>query len=201
MKKTLLFVILLLPIVLLGQQPKMDIKIFGGINTATFVYRIENVEPDILGGIQLGLGFRVSKKRAFIEMDVMYEIYGMEIQFEGDTVQPLQESITIMMNSLDVPITIGYIPVKTPVFKWYLYGGLANRFSLRGRYLYEDETYNFKPHELNLHTYNLGARFGTQVDVAMFNFDFNYTIGITNAIKGKVRTNLHALQLNIGYLF
>ena len=201
MKKTLLFVILLLPILILAQQPKMDIKIFGGINTATFVYRIENVDPDILGGIQLGLGFRVSKKRAFIEMDIMYEIYGMEIQFEGDTVQPLQESITIMMNSLDVPITIGYIPVKTPVFKWYLYGGLANRFSLRGRYLYEDETYNFKPHELNLHTYNLGARFGTQVDVAMFNFDFNYTIGITNAIKGKTRTNLHALQLNIGYLF
>jgi hypothetical protein len=201
MRKLLLIFFLIIPFIVMAQRPKLDIRIFGGLNTTTFVYRVEDVEPDVLAGLQLGLGFRISKKRAFAELDIAYELYGIEFQFDEGIDPEIIEPLTVIMNSLAVPITIGYIPVKSPVFKWYLYGGLVNRFSLRGRFIFEGETYKFKPQELNLHTYNLAARFGTQVDVAMFNFDFNYTIGITNALKGKTRTNMHALQLSIGYLF
>lgn len=78
---------------------------------------------------------------------------------------------------------MGYVPVKKPLFKWFLYGGLVSQFSLKGIYEYEGEAGTYKPSEINLNVYNLGARFGTQIDLAMFNFDINYTIGITNAFK------------------
>ena len=200
MKKTLLFVILLLPILILAQQPKMNIRIFAGLNANTFVYRSENVDPDLLGGIQLGAGLRVSKKRAFVEGDITYIFYGLSANIYGDT-DTIFDPITVRMNSLDVPISIGYILVKKPVFKWYLYGGLVNRFSLKWSFSYQDETIKFSPKEFDLHIYNLLARFGTQVDIAMFNFDFNYSIGVTNSFNNDIRTNSHALQLNIGYLF
>jgi len=58
MKKLLFIILTFGPLLVIGQQPKMHLKIFGGINTSTLVYRIENVESDILGGIQLGGGFR-----------------------------------------------------------------------------------------------------------------------------------------------
>jgi hypothetical protein len=105
------------------------------------------------------------------------------------------------MNSLDVPLLLGYIALKKPVFKWYFYGGLVNRFSLKGNLTYRDVAIKFTPGEFDLHTYNLLVRFGTQIDLAMFNFDFNYSIGVTNSFRDDIRTNSHAFQLSIGYLF
>jgi len=105
------------------------------------------------------------------------------------------------MRALEFPMTIGYIPVKTPFFKWFIYGGLVNKFSLNGKYSYQDKEGTFKPKELNLHFYNLLARVGTQFDVAMFNFDLNYNIGVTNGIKNKTRTNTHGAQLSVALLF
>lgn len=81
------------------------------------------------------------------------------------------------------------------------YGGLVRSLSLKGNYEYKGEKDTFKPKELNLHTYNLGARFGMQFDLAMFNFDFSYTIGITNAFKNSARTNTQGLNFNVGFVF
>lgn len=200
MKKVLfLIIIVLAPLFIFAQQPKMNLKIFTGLNTNTFVYRTENVNPDILGGLQLGTGLRVSKRHAFVEGDITYINYGLSIDLEGlDTVF---DPITVRMNSLQVPMIIGYIPVKKPLFKLYLYGGIVNRFSLKGSLTFLGETIKFSPSEFDLHTYNLLARFGTQMDVAMFNFDFNYSIGVTNSFRGDIRTNSHSFQLSIGYLF
>lgn len=206
MKKLLLIIILITPLFIYAQQPKMYLKVLGGISTNTFVYRAENVDSDILLGWQAGGGLRVSHRRAFIEGDIVYSNYGFTVTFEEEDELPVIGPLEVRLHALDIPIVLGYIPVKTPVFKWYLYGGLASRFSLRGKFSYTDEDgqqvkESYSPSDLNLKTYNLGVRFGTQIDVAMFNFDFNYTIGITNALKGRVRTNYQALQFNIGYLF
>jgi hypothetical protein len=200
MKKSILVVIIMLPLALCAQEPKLYLKAFGGINSTTFVYRTDSVENDFLGGWQAGAGMRVSKRRAFAEVNITYVNYGVSLNINSiDTLSPY--ILTLRVHTLEVPINIGYIPIHTPVFKWYLYGGLVNKFSLRGRIIFEDETYKYSPSELGFHTYGLAARFGTQVDLAMFNFDFNYTIGITNAIKGRVRTNTHSLQLTVGLLF
>jgi len=200
--KILLFLafIVVAPLILLAQQPKMNMKIFAGINTNTFVYRTENVDPDLLAGLQLGTGLRVSKRRAFVEGDITYINYGLSVNIYGDT-DTIFDPITVRMNSLEVPLLIGYIPVKKPVFKCYLYGGLINRFSLKGNLSFRDETIKFSPKEFDLHTYNLLVRFGTQIDIAMFNFDFNYSIGVTNSFRSDIRTNSHAMQFSIGYLF
>ncbi|MEE4260271.1 MAG: outer membrane beta-barrel protein [Bacteroidales bacterium] len=201
MKKFVFIIIILLPVLSLAQQPKMDIKLFAGVNTSTFVYKVEDVEPDILAGWQAGGGFRISKKKAFVEIDFTYIEYALSFLLIEETDSLPAETFDVRIRAFEIPLTIGYVPVKTPVFKWYLYGGLVNRFSLSGRFTYNGETEKFKPSDLQLHTYNLGARFGTQIDIAMFNFDFNYTIGVTNALKEKIRTNSHALQLSVGILF
>ena len=72
---------------------------------------------------------------------------------------------------------------------------------MKGRLNYQEEEIKFNPKEANLHFYNLGAKFGTQVDIAMINFDFSYTIGITNSFREKARTNSHTFALAVGFLF
>jgi len=201
MKKWIILFFVGLPFAAWAQQPKMYLKAFGGINSNTFVYRVEGEKPDFLLGWQFGAGFRVDHRSAFAELDLTFIQYGVKIFPEEDSGLPVDEPINIAMRAFEVPVSMGYIPVKTPLFKWFLYGGLVNRFSLRGKLEYLDEETKIKPKEAGLHFYNLGARFGTQVDVAMFNFDFNYTIGITNGLREKIRTNLHTLQLSAGFVF
>jgi len=77
----------------------------------------------------------------------------------------------------------------------------VNLFSMKGRVNYLGEEIKFKPKEASLHFYNLGARFGAQVDVAMINFDLHNAIGITNSFREKARTNSHTIALSAGLLF
>ena len=201
MKRIFLTLICLVPMLAFAQQPKMYVKLFGGFNWNEFVYRVDDVDTDVLLGWQLGGGFRVDHRAVFLEIDITYIQSSLKIIPGEDIGVELEDPVEIIMRSIEVPISVGYVPVKTPLFKWFLYGGLSNRFSIKGRLEYQGETYKFKPKEAGLHFYNLGFRFGSQVDVAMLNFDLNYTIGVTNGFRDRTRTNIHAIQLNVGFLF
>lgn len=200
MRKTILLIFILLPVMLLAQQPKMNLKLIGGINTNSFIYQVEGENAEIFGGWQIGAGARVMKRKAFLEFDGLYQNYGTSVTLD-DSVSSLSGQLDFRMRALEFPLTVGYIPVKTPLFKLFVYGGFVNKFSLNGKYTYGEFEGTFKPKELNLHFYNLLARFGTQFDLAMFNFDFNYNIGITNGIKNKARTNTNGVQVSVAILF
>jgi len=58
-----------------------------------------------------------------------------------------------------------------------------------------------KPKADNLAIYQALARFGTSVDLAMFNFDLNYSISMNSATSTSYRTSYHQLQLNLAYIF
>jgi len=201
MKKIFLLIIIAIPFISLAQQPKMNLKLIGGANTNSFIYQVEGEKAESLAGWQLGSGIRVMKRKAFLEFDGLFQNYGTSIIPFQDTILNLNEPLDIRMRALEFPLTVGYIPVKTPLFKLFLYGGFVNKFSLNGRYKYYGEEGTFKPKDIDLHFYNLLARFGTQVDLAMFNFDLNYNIGVTNAIKNKARTNTNGIQFSVAMLF
>lgn len=201
MKKILFLLIISFPFISFSQQPKMNLKLIGGINSNSFIYQVEGESAEIFGGWQMGSGIRVMKRKAFLEFDGMYQNYGTSVVSFEDSISNTNESLDIRMRALEFPITVGYIPVKTPLFKWFVYGGFVNKFSLNGRMKFMGEEITFKPKEVDLHFYNLLAKFGTQFDVAMFNFDINYNIGVTNAIKNKARTNTNGLQFSVALLF
>lgn len=199
MKNLLLFGILFISSIGFAQQPKMYLKLFGGTNSHEFIYRTDSIQTDILLGYQFGFGFRISRRKVFGEIDFSFTRFGatlIPIEELG-----LEDDITAQVNSFELPLNVGYIAFKKPVFKWYLYGGLVNRFSAKGIIKFGEEKIKFKPSEVNLPFYNLDVQAGTQFDVAMLNFDIHYKIGITNALRENIRTNLHALYLSIGLVF
>ena len=187
------------PVLVLAQQPKLNIRLLTGVNARGFVYKTEDVSPDVLAGWQLGGGLRVSKRRGFVNVDVLFVNSGLTLIPEQ--APGLEDDLTLELRAMEIPLSMGYIPVKTPLFKWFLYGGLANRINIKAKLTYQGETTKFKPQEVGLHAYGLGVRFGTQVDLAIFTFDFNYTIGVTNAYKDVIRTNSNEVQLSIGLVF
>jgi hypothetical protein len=200
MKKIVLLIFFLLPLIILAQQPKMNLKLIGGVNTNSYIYQVEGESAESFAGWQLGSGIRVMKRKAFLEFDGLYQNYGTSVTF-NDSISSISGQLDFRMRALEFPLTVGYIPVKTPLFKLFLYGGFVNKFSLNGKYSIGEIEGTFKPKELNLHFYNLLARFGTQFDLAMFNFDLNYNIGVTNGIKNKARTNTNGVQFSVALLF
>ena len=186
----------MVPIFAGAQKPKMHLKFFGGWNAKALVYRYEGAGSDYFHGWQAGGGFRVMKRKAFVEADITFVNTG--ITFQLDEEFNIDEPLEVRIRSLQLPLMVGYVPVKKTLFKWFVYGGLVNDFSLMGEYTFEGETEKFAPSELRIHTYNLGARFGTQFDFGIINLDMSYTIGITNSLQSRMRTNSHGAMISLG---
>jgi hypothetical protein len=197
MKKLILLASIVLGSVsLLAQQPKMHLKFFGGWNAKALVYRAEGAGTEYLHGWQAGGGFRVMKRKAFVEADITFVYSGITYQLAEEF--EIDEPLEIRIRSLQLPLNIGYVPVKKTLVKCFTYFGLVNEVSLMGQFTFQGETEKFAPSELRIHTYNLGARFGTQVDLGMINVDASYTIGITNSFQSRMRTNSHGGMISLG---
>lgn len=213
--------------------PKMDVKVFVGVGSTTLVPRVPEIDlyagdpPDpgeYLGTVggrnggtfpnwDVGLSARVRQKKLFAEIGIVFSQFRFSINEQIALVaeaqgEPLDERIlgrTARMNSLDFPITAGYIPYSNPYFKLFLYGGLVNKFNLKGFIdLGDRRALKFRPRDIPgfpLVIYQAGARLGVAFDLGPFNFDFNYTIGMNSITKTEFRTNSHVFQFNLGWLF
>ena len=200
---SLVFVVgmLSVPASVSAQQPKLDIKLFVGASSTTYVSLLESGrERDTFAGWQIGFGPRYRKRKWFVEVLFSFNRWALRLQD--------QESglfIKGRVNSFELPINGGFIPYKNAYFKLFLYAGYVNHFNTRLNVnaSIEDESVNVKlrPKEVNLAIYQALARFGINFDLAMFNFDFNYSISMNSAGTDPYRTSYHQLQLNAAYLF
>lgn len=213
--------------------PKMDVKVAVGVGSTTLVPRVPDIalyDPDTgeyistVGGRHpatypnwgLQIGARVTAGKIFGEMAIGFSRFYFEVtqgladiaRAQGtnpDLVQALVGE-RARMNSLEIPLTAGYVPYKNPYFKLFLYAGWVSTFNLRG---FVDINGNrkalqFKPKDIPgfpLAIYVAGARFGTQFDLGPLNFDFSYTIGMNSFTKTEFRTNSHVFKMFLGWLF
>lgn len=213
--------------------PKMDVKVAVGVGSTTFVSRLPTIDlysggPDdpvyelTVGGRRpqtfsnwgMKLAARVTAGKVFGEIGMGFSRFYFRVgdqlvtiaELEGNPNIALLAGETARMNSLEIPMTAGYVPYKNPYFKLFLYGGLVNTFNLRG---FVDVNGNrkalkFKPHDIPgypMAIYIAGARFGTQFDLGPLNFDFSYTISMNSATATDFRTNSHVFKFFLGWLF
>jgi hypothetical protein len=178
-------------------QLKLDIKIFLGVGETTYVAMLETGrERDFFGSYQVGFGPRLRWGKAFFEALFSFNRW----VYEG--VNPSLGGTETQVNSFELPLLAGYIPYKNPYFKWLVYGGYVNHFNTKIIVRREGQSsLRLKPGADNLAIYQALARFGTSVDLAMFNFDLNYSISMNSATSTSYRTSYHQLQLNLAYVF
>jgi len=161
----------------------------------------------------LFLSARVRAGKVFGEIAIgfsrFYFTVGEELvliaEAQGEDLSPLLGE-RARMNSLEIPLTAGWVPYANPYFKIFLYGGWVNQFNIRGFVEVDGDRkgLKFRPKEIPgypLAIYVAGARLGAQVDLGPVNFDFNYTISMNSATKTEFRTNSHVFRLLVGWLF
>ena len=111
------------------------------------------------------------------------------------------DKVEVKINSFELPIKVGFIPIKTGFFKWYVYTGLAVRINTKGKFIVGDNEETFKPKELGLTNPNLDFLLGTQMDIGSFNLELMYSLGINSSLTENIRTNSHEIQFNVGIWF
>ncbi|RLB36524.1 MAG: hypothetical protein DRH30_14785 [Deltaproteobacteria bacterium] len=209
--------------------PKLDIKIFFGVGSTSLVPRLPEFElpsgamiggrePTSFFSWQGGLAARVRSGKVFGEISLGFSRFNFQIgenlvelaELEGRTPEQVDAIRDLVgndakMNSLELPITAGYVPYANPYFKLFLYGGLVNKFNIKG---FVDTNsggeIKFRPKDIPgfpFVIYQAGARLGVAFDLGPLNFDFNYTIGMNSITKTEFRTNSHVTQMNLGWLF
>ncbi len=185
----------------MAQQPKLHLKAYGGYNTHIFVYKEIEKSKDIIHGWQAGFGFRVTQKKFFGEFDFLFLRNSVIIPLTDSLVQNQFEKFEFKFKSFEMPIKVGIVPIKTPLYKWYCYSGLSFRFNTKGYLKINEEEIKLKPKEVGLANPNIDFIIGTQIDIGWLNLDLMYSIGVTNSLTENIRTNSHEIQLNAGILF
>jgi hypothetical protein len=188
-----------------AQQPKLDIKVFAGGSFTTYVEMLETGRTrDTYPGWQAGFGPRIRKRKWFVETLLSFNRW----QYSGsvETEPGSTFGLTARVNSFQLPFNAGYIPYQNSYFRLFLYGGYVNHFNTKVLATIEQTgvptvSGKLKPKEVDLAVYQALARYGINVDIAMFNLDFNYSISMNSASSTSYRTGFHQLQLNISYLF
>ena len=212
--------------------PKMDVKVAVGVGSTTLVPRVPTIDLYDEMGMFLGevggrnpatfsnwgmqLSARVTAGKIFGEIGIGFNRFYFEFneelaliaEVEGGDPEVIAQLLgeQARMNSLEIPLTAGYVPYKNPYFKLFLYGGWVSTFNLRG---FLDLNGNrkalkFKPKDVPgypLAIYVAGARFGVQMDLGPLNFDFSYTISMNSATATDFRTNSHIFKFFLGWLF
>ena len=178
-------------------QLKLDIKVFLGVGETTYVAMLETGrEREFFGSYQIGFGPRLRWGKAVFEALFSFNRW----IYEG--VNPSLGGVNTQVNSFELPLLAGYIPYKNPYFKWLVYGGYVNHFNTKIIVRRDGQSsLRLRPKADNLAIYQALARLGTSVDLAMFNFDLNYSISMNSATTTSYRTSYHQLQLNLAYLF
>ena len=211
--------------------PKMDVKVAVGVGSTTLVSRLPEIDlfggdpPEFIGSVGgrnpatfsnwgLFLSARVRADKLFGEVAIGFSRFHFTVGEElvliaiaegnDDLIQLFGE--TARMNSLEIPLTAGYVPYHNPYFKFFLYGGWVSTFNVRGFVELNGDRkgLKFKPKEIPgypLSIYIAGFRMGSQIDLGPVNFDFNYTINLNSVTKTSFRTNAHVFRFLVGWLF
>jgi hypothetical protein len=215
--------------------PKMDVKVAVGVGSTRFVSRVPEFHlydappPDgtyfgIVGGRNpanfpnwgMKLAARVTAGKIFGEIGIGFSRFYFEFgdqlsrialaQGEDPDIVNALLGQRARMNSLEIPLTAGYVPYKNPYFKVFLYGGWVSTFNLRGFVELNGnrKALKFKPKDIPgypLSIYVAGARFGVQFDLGPLNFDVSYTINLNSFTKTSFRTNTQVFNFYLGWLF
>jgi hypothetical protein len=190
-----------------AQQPKLDLMIHAGGGLVVFVPREEgNRESVPHAHFQMSFGARYRHRHLMAATALGFRFWNA-FKFTREFVdelglKPELIGAKLIGYSFELPMLLGYIPYKNPYFKLFLYGGLVNQFNLRFRISRRDHR-NAKlgPKELEFPIYQALCRFGVSFDVALFNFDVNYSVGLNSATQTDIRTNVHIFSGSLGLLF
>lgn len=179
-----------------GQKP-INFGFKGGTTFSKYIDNIDTLSQSNQTGWQGGLFARVNIKKLYIGADAL--VTSKPGQFESKSGLTTGE---IQVNSLDVPLVLGYKIIKTKVFKARLYAGPTAQFNFRekvktsfnGVEVNNSGSWDFKggPH------WSINA--GAGIDIMFVTLDLTYLYSVSNwSNTSSLDIRNQGFQINLGF--
>ena len=182
-----------------------------GYNLNYFIYRTTLQQRDVASGYQGGVFLRVSRSRVFVQMDFDYQHSKVFIRNGNITTKfgnniPF-DKLTFRYNTLGIPIVLGGLVVKKPLYKMRLFTGIEVDLVTKIKALYTQNNLDYsrslrkKDKRDLIRPAQFSYQMGMGMDIAMFVMDFRYNLGFRNFYKEQYRTQTHLFQTTVGVIF
>ncbi len=175
-------------------RPSFQLGVGGGGNVQIISL---NLSVAKVGGYRVGwhaglLG-RVNIGRLYTQFNVDF-IRQTNTIYLYDDIDDTNDDINLW--GVNVPLTIGYKIVKTPLFKWRLYSGFGIGFlgKMNG-------TDDFGFERSDVISPHVTMIYGTGIDLAFVYLDFDYRLGLNKLYDIPARSQTHMFSLTMGILF
>jgi len=189
-------IILLLGIVLFSfgayAQSPVNFGIKAGITSAKLKTDIDDITEEAKTGFEAGLFARVNIKKFYLQPELYYAVKGGIIK-DGSLEQEIQ------LNTLDVPILVGYKIIGKGAFNFRVFAGpvasfIVNKKVDSGSDIIDDIV------EKSLADAIWGAQMGAGIDVLIFTLDLRYEIGfndLSDVSGSSMKSN--AFHVSLGW--
>ncbi len=183
----------------------LQVKTYIGMNASILKYKLDTTYADYKIGYQGGFAFKINKGRKFAEIGFGFTRNYLVI--DDISLQNLREEFQIqdpgvLFTGFQFPVVIGYKFVKTPMFKWQVYGGAVMSVNARTWLLDDGKRIDkVKTKDIGLKPVSFEMRLGTGFDIAFFFVDFDYDLGLNSLNTSTFRIQSHALNLKLGFIF
>jgi len=163
----------------------------GGMNLSSFSFNKEGYEETTEVGFQAGVLGRFGKN-AFLQTGVYFSEFSNQIVYT-DSLSTNSDQLTI--NSILLPITVGFNILNLDVFKVRLLAGVNIAFPIN----IDPNVFDLSKPDFN--TSNVGAAVGFGLDIYRFVFDANFSFGMNDMLNvDQTSATLNLYTINIGYL-
>jgi len=199
MKRILaVFIFLLLSFCIQAQIPGFNIGPKIGYNTRKFTTDLATIQSDPEGAFQFGAFMRIGKK-IYVQPEASYIVKGGKISMDGGA------PIKIKLNSITVPVLVGFRLINAGVFNARVMAGPAFSFITDKTVPMNEIPTSFPiKTEKDLKDSMWSFQMGGGVDVLNFTLDVRYEIGVDNIYTGaddfSIRNNLLNISLGLKLL-
>jgi hypothetical protein len=171
MKKALLFSLLLFLSAAVFAQFTIGPKI--GITMSTLKTTFPEIKEEMKTGIQFGAFARIGKK-LYVQPEAMFSTGGGKITNEGTDIKT-----TVKLNSVEIPVLVGYRLLNLKVVNLRIMGGPAISI-VTNKEIEFDEGFENPITAENIKDGIWSFQLGAGVDVLMFALDVRYEWGLNN---------------------
>ena len=183
-KRILILFIALCISTLSKSQSLISLGIRGAYTTSKIETDIPAIVSKTMQGHQFGVFARLGKKW-HIQPEVLLSAKGgkLEIELTGTNGKKLNAVQTIHLNTLEIPLLIGYSPVRSEHFNFRLQAGPSyNTVIHKDIYISSQEPDPPTQEELlqQIESEFYSLKVGAGVDIAFFTLDVRYEFGIDN---------------------
>lgn len=158
-----------------------------GYSASKLSTNLDTIKESAKNNFQIGVFFRFGKK-LYLQPELSYATSGGTLKMEGSTAKE-----EIKLNTLCVPVLVGYKLINAKVFNLRVLAGPVANFVVNKTVDF-NQTYPAPVQEADLKNVAWGMDVGAGVDVLFLTLDLRYEFGLNNIYNGS---GSHSIKSNV----